>query len=120
MVGTQGALANGWRPLMLIDVFAPREKALSYRPWELLSWAEYTESTDFCLESQRLGSAQSIPSQPFPPEYESGYNLVASVADVHKARLKSLNQLRTSAAPKLMSIAPPIRNPLVAPILYGG
>ena len=98
---------SGHRPLMLIEVFAPWERAFEYQPWILLSYLlEFDYRFLFVCKN---GLVEHIPTEknPFPPDYETGYNLIAYDPKSHGPRVDSLNQLRADANGRILQMAPP-------------
>ncbi len=97
----------GSRPLMLIEVFAPWERAFGYKPWELLSWLMEREYR--FLFACPSGLVEHLPTQadPYPAGYESGYNIIAYHPQFHSARMAGLQSLRAESKPRLLSMAPP-------------
>lgn len=65
------------KPIMLIEVFGPWEKAFNYKPWEVFSLLLNNgyEVAFICPE----GLIYHTPTKdvPFPPEYINGYNIIA-------------------------------------------
>jgi FkbM family methyltransferase len=104
--GANEMFARGARPLMLIEIFAPWERAFGYRPWEPLSWL--LERGYRLLFACPNGLVEHTPteSNPFPPEYEMGYNVVAFVPEIHSERAEALNHLRAGAGGKLLPMDP--------------
>jgi FkbM family methyltransferase len=101
----------GYRPLMLIEVFAPWEHAFGYRPWDVLSWL--TRRDYRFLFACPHGLIEHVPTweSPFPAEYEMGYNIVAYQPESHLGRIDRLQYLRaTSNPPLLPMVSPPRRN----------
>jgi FkbM family methyltransferase len=104
--GANEMFARGARPLMLIEIFAPWERAFGYQPWEPLSWL--LERGYRLLFACPNGLVEHTPteSDPFPPEYETGYNVVAFVPEIHSERTEALNHLRAGAGGKLLPMDP--------------
>ena len=98
--------SRGARPLMLIEVFAPWERAFGYRPWELLSWL--LERGYRLLFACPNGLVEHVPTEsgPFPPEYEMGYNVVAFLPEIHSERIGALKHLRAGAGGRLLPMDP--------------
>lgn len=94
-------------PLMLIEVFAPWERAFGYTPWavfELLLAAGY-RIVYVCPDGLRdfLPTAET----PAPPEYEQGYNIIAYVPGKHDGRMASLRPLFAGrSAVRLLPMSP--------------
>jgi FkbM family methyltransferase len=107
--GAAGLFDAGHRPLMLIEVFAPWEKAFGYGPWQPLSWL-MQRGYEF-LFACPSGLVEHVPSEsrPFPPEYELGYNVLAYVPEAHSERVKGVQHLRAELQPHLLPMDPPPR-----------
>jgi FkbM family methyltransferase len=100
-------------PLMLIEVFAPWERAFNYGPWDVLSWL--AERGYRFLFACPPGLVEHEPSQscPFPTEYEQGYNLVAFHPNKHGERTSNLDKLRVGGGGEILPMpGPPIPNTL--------
>lgn len=95
------------RPLLLIEVFGPWERAYGYQPWAPLSWL--LERGYRFLFACPNGMVDHLPteSRPFPPEYEMGYNVVAYHQELHAERIHGLHHLRAGESPRLLPMAPP-------------
>jgi FkbM family methyltransferase len=98
---------TGQHPLMLIEVFAPWELAFGYQPWTPLSWL--LERGYRFLFACPNGLVDHLPTEgnPFPSDYEKGYNIVAYDPNVHAGRIGQLKQLRAGVAACLLPMAPP-------------
>jgi FkbM family methyltransferase len=100
-------LLNRYRPLMLIEVFAPWERAFGYGPWEVFTFLmEYGYKFLFACPE---GLVMYAPSQtsPFPSQYISGYNVVAFNANHHRDRVRSLDPLLLGAGTRILAMPPP-------------
>ncbi len=104
--GANEMFARGVRPLMVIEIFAPWERAFGYRPWEPLSWL--LDRGYRFLFACPSGLVEHTPAEfdPFPPEYELGYNVVAFVPEIHSERIEALKHLRAGAGGKLLPMDP--------------
>ena len=105
--GAAGTFAAGARPLLVVEVFAPWERAFGYGPWESLSWlGDRGYRFLFACPSGLIEHVPS-PSTPFPAEYEQGYNILAFVPDKHNERVRSLDPLRSGEKVELLPMDPP-------------
>ena len=95
------------RPLMLIEIFAPWERAFGYHPWAPLSWL--LERGYRFLFACPNGIVDYLPTEakPFPPDYEMGYNVVAYDPIRHAARIDGLDPIRAGQPARLLPMAPP-------------
>lgn len=87
--GAKDFFAAGHRPLMLLEIFAPWEKAFHYQPWAPLSLLlSYGYEILFICP---VGAVKHRPTleQPFPVEYEAGYNIIAYQPQLHQSRIKA-------------------------------
>jgi FkbM family methyltransferase len=103
-----GELFNaGHRPLMLIEVFAPWERALGYHPWAALS--SLLDRGYRFLFACPNGLVDHLPTEtkPFPPDYEMGYNVVAYDPTAHASRIERVKHLRSGMSERLLPMAPP-------------
>ncbi|MHB1557199.1 MAG: FkbM family methyltransferase [Isosphaeraceae bacterium] len=105
--GANELLSDGPYPLMLIEVFAPWEKAFGYRPWQPLSWL--MERGYRFLFACPNGLVEHLPTEasPFPPEYEMGYNLLAYRPDSHGDRIGEVDYLRAGRGGTRLAMPPP-------------
>jgi FkbM family methyltransferase len=105
--GAAGLLGGGHRPLMLLEVFAPWERAFGYEPWELLSLLlAYGYRFLFVCPD---GLVEHLPTEPkpFPPEYEMGYNVLAYSPAAHAERTQAVEHLRAGSPTNLLPMGPP-------------
>jgi FkbM family methyltransferase len=105
--GAAQAFAEGFRPLMLIELFAPWERAFEYGPWDVLSYL--TDLGYSFLFACPHGLIEHIPSAqvPFPQQFEQGYNVVAFVASKHSHRIEPLRALQPGGDSRPLSMMPP-------------
>jgi FkbM family methyltransferase len=105
--GATAMFSGGHRPLMLIEVFAPWEKAFGYQPWELFSWL--LERGYRFLFACPDGLREYLPTEarPFPQDYEFGYNVIAYNLPMHSERIEKVQHLRAGSQTKLLPMAPP-------------
>jgi len=105
--GADELFNSGHRPLMLIEVFAPWERAFGYQPWTLFSGL-LEQGYNF-LFACPIGLVEHVPTEtnPFPPEYEMGYNILVYNAVAHSKRIDALQHLRAGTAAKLLPMLPP-------------
>jgi FkbM family methyltransferase len=105
----QGAMQtlNASRPAMLIEIFAPWEKAFGYTPaavFSLLMKMGY-EFLFACPEG--LVPYRPTKEHPFPPGYRLGYNVIAAVKERYADRLSALESLYVGGAEVPLSMPPP-------------
>src|SRR5262245_12565858 len=96
-----------YRPLMLIEVFAPWERAFGYGPWEVFTFLmEYGYEFLFACPE---GLVAYMPSQasPFPSQYITGYNVVAFNANHHRDRVHNLDPLLFGGGTRILTMPPP-------------
>ena len=107
LYGASQMFAAGHRPLMLIEVFAPWEKAFGYGPWEPLSWLR--ERGYRFLFACPTGLVEHVPvkEKPYPAQYEMGYNILAYCPEMHAERIAAMKPLCEGGNAKLLSMAPP-------------
>ncbi len=107
--GATEFFSDGHRPLMLIEVFAPWEKAFGYQPWEPFSWL--LERGYRFLFACPNGLVEYLPteSQPFPAGFEMGYNVLAFNPTEHEDRIAEIEHLRAGPSTKVLAMAPPPR-----------
>ena len=105
--GGQHLLSGEHRPLMLIEVFAPWERAFDYGPWEVL-WLLKSYGYGFFFACPE-GLIEHVPTegQPFPAPYVHGYNVVAFCRDEHGERVESLERLRAGKGSGILPMTPP-------------
>src|SRR3972149_2356797 len=87
----------------------PRGGAFGSRPWNPFPWL--LELGYRFLFACPNGLVDYLPTEaePFPPEYEMGYNVLAYSPAAHAERVDGAKQLRAGALTKLMPMAPPPR-----------
>jgi FkbM family methyltransferase len=104
--GAAELFSSGQRPLMLIEVFAPWEKAFGYGPWQLLS--RLIERGYLFFFACPSGLVEYLPTEtrPFPLEYEQGYNIVAYCPIAHANRIRRALHLRASPTTKVLPMVP--------------
>ena len=92
---------------MLIEMFAPWERAFGCQPWIPLSWL--LERGYRFLFACPNGLMEYLPTEanPFPSEYEMGYNVVAFNPKAHAGRIEKLQHLRAGRLARLLPMAPP-------------
>jgi FkbM family methyltransferase len=94
------------RPLMLIEVFAPWERAFGYGPWEVFTYVmKYGYELLFACPE---GLVPYRPSQasPFPSQYIGGYNVVAFHANHHRNRVCNLRSLLLGGGTRILAMPP--------------
>jgi FkbM family methyltransferase len=109
--GGSAMFAAGHRPLMLIELFAPWERAFGYGPWQVLSLlAGYGYEFLFACP-QGLIEYRPVPDAPCPREFAQGYNMLAYCSERHHARIAALGGLRVGGlTPRLHMTPPPVPN----------
>jgi FkbM family methyltransferase len=108
--GGAASFADGMRPLLFMELFAPWQRPFGYEPWDVLSLlAGYGYRFLFaCPEG--LIEYQPTQAAPCPPEYAQGYNLLAFTA-AHAERIAALDGLRPGGGTALMPMQPaPVPN----------
>jgi FkbM family methyltransferase len=98
------------RPLMVIEVFAPWERAFGYGPYTPLSWLVERGYNLLFVSPQGLVAHTPTPTAPFPPQYELGYNVIAYQPTLHNARVDALEDLRYPSSQVLAMTPPPRPN----------
>lgn len=106
--GAREFFASGARPLMLIELYAPWERAFNYGPHAVLSQLGALGYEVLFACPQGLVAHQPTEREPFPAAYVEGYNIIAHVPGRHSARVDALAGLRLggSAAKLPMTPAP--------------
>ena len=101
-------LLHGERPpLMLIEIFAPWERAFSYDPSAVFSLlARKGYEFLFACPAGLVAHRPSV-AEPFPPEYKDGYNVVAFIPVLHAKRIGRLEPLRKGQNGRILSMAAP-------------
>jgi FkbM family methyltransferase len=108
----QGAakMFSSHRPLMLIEVFAPWERAFGYRPWDVLSWLRERGYKFLFACPTGLVECDPSPEAPFPEQFRAGYNVVTYVPAAHASRVQLLAHLIGAHASPLHMPPPPYNN----------
>jgi hypothetical protein len=96
---------------MLVELFAPWQRAFGYHPREVL---RLLIDLGYCfLFACPEGLIEHQPTQdaPFPAEYERGYNVIAFHPTPHSDRIGNLDRLRRGGSGPIMDMpAPPVPN----------
>ncbi len=111
--GANRLFDEGRRPLMLIEVFAPWERAFNYGPWEVLSLLGSRGYRFLFACPGGLVEHEPSASCPFPAEYEHGYNVLAFHPEKHAERMKDIDRLRVGGGAPFLPMSPlPMPNTL--------
>lgn len=105
--GASRMFEDSCRPLMLIELFAPWERAFNYGPWEVLSWLAARGYRFLFACPHGLVEHESSQSSPFPEGYEQGYNVLAFHPSKHAEQIKNLDKLRVGGGEDILSMPPP-------------
>ena len=105
--GAAGMFRDGHRPLLLIELFAPWERAFGYGPWDVLSLLAAHDYGFLFACPQGLVEHRPTQDEPFPPEYERGYNVLAFCPVVHAERVAATAGLRRGGATVRLPMSPP-------------
>jgi FkbM family methyltransferase len=111
--GARKMLASGARPLMLIEVFAPWQRAFGYTPFEFLSLLKSLGYRILFVCPEGLIEHVPTEEEPFPPAYERGYNIVAYDPSKHATRVAAMRPLMAGETPTegvLPMDPPPVPN----------
>ena len=93
LAGAQASFKSGFRPLILMELFAPWESAFGYGPWDVLSVLTSLGYRILFTCPEGLIEHQPSETAPFPPEYERGYNIVAYLPQLHGGRVRRLRMI---------------------------
>jgi FkbM family methyltransferase len=99
--------ADGSRPLMIIEVFAPWERAFGYGPWDLFLLLIDLGYRFLFACPEGLVEYEPTASKPFPSEYSHGYNVLAYCPDKHSERIKNVEGLRIGKSNQILAMLPP-------------
>jgi len=105
--GASRFFSEGHRPLMLIEIFAPWERAFGYEPWDVLSLLRSLGYQFLFACPEGLIEHEPVQAAPFPREFENGYNVIAFVGDAHRDRVRSLDALRVGGTAIRLPMPPP-------------
>jgi hypothetical protein len=105
--GASRWLAEGHRPVMLIELFAPWEKAFGYGPWDVLSLLNGLGYRFFFACPNGLVEHGASQSAPFPSEYENGDYIIAFISEKHDEIKRNLDGLRAGDGRRVLPMAPP-------------
>jgi FkbM family methyltransferase len=105
--GASALLARGARPLMLVELFAPWERAFGYGPWEPLSLLRGLGYRLLFVCPDGLVEHEPSAEAPFPAGYEAGYNVLAVDGVRHRERIDALAPLRRGGGGTLLPMQPP-------------
>ncbi len=105
--GATQSFARGFRPIMLIEVFAPWEAAFGYGPWDMLSYLRDLGYRFLFVCPEGLVEHEPSQESPFPREFERGYNVVAFILEKHWDRVELLRSMRPGGTARIMPMAPP-------------
>ena len=104
--GARKLLYGDARPPMLIEIFAPWERAFGYSPWDVLSFLMSAGYEFLFACPEGLVEHNPSPRQPFPTAYVNGSNLVALTKE-HRERAKALDPLRSGGGSEILPMSPP-------------
>jgi FkbM family methyltransferase len=113
--GAEAMFASGVRPLMLIEIFAPWQRAFAYGPRDVFSFLDQRGYRFLFACPTGLVAHTPTLEHPFPPEYAMGNNVVAYVPALHAERVKALAPLQAPGA-KLLPMRPPPHANTVLPL----
>ena len=105
--GARQFFDNGNRPLMLIEVFAPWEKAFNYGPWEVFRLLGGWGYRFLFVCPNGLVEYDPSAAKPFPPDYKQAYNVLAFCPEKHKERISNVEGLRVKGGQRILSMPPP-------------
>lgn len=100
------AFKRGFRPLMLIELFAPWQHAFGYGPWDVLGFLKDRGYRFFFVCPEGLVGHMPSPADPFPAQFERGYNIIAYIPDEHARRVERLNQFAVGIANGILPMPP--------------
>jgi FkbM family methyltransferase len=104
--GARGLFASGARPLMLMELYAPWQRAFGHGPWQVLEplLALGYEVLFVCPEG--LVAHRPCAEAPFPPQYERGYNVLVHAPAQHATRIARLAHLRPGGGGPILPMPP--------------
>lgn len=106
--GAKGIFENGSRPIMFIELFAPWQKAFNYGPWQVLGYLDSLGYSIFFMCPNILIEYKPTENNPFPKEYENGYNIIALHPSVHANRMNRVRRFCTyNSDNKILPMPPP-------------
>jgi FkbM family methyltransferase len=105
---------NGIRPFMFIELFAPWQRAFNYGPWDVLGYLDSLGYSIFYMCPNILIEYKPTKNEPFPREYENGYNIIALHPSVHANRMDRVRRYCSyhSSSNILPMSPPPMKNVL--------
>jgi FkbM family methyltransferase len=95
---------NGFRPLLVVELFAPWEKAFGYGPWTALSYLMSFGYQFLFMCPGGLVEHHPSPIAPVPSEYEQGDTIVAFVPESHAERIEHLRALRHNGGGSVLTV----------------
>jgi FkbM family methyltransferase len=104
--GASALLAGAAAPMMLIELYAPWQRAFHYGPWDVLSLLA-TRGYEFLFACPD-GLVPHVPSAdcPFPQGYEHGYNVLAHVPVRHAGRVAALSAFERGGRARVLPMQP--------------
>jgi FkbM family methyltransferase len=105
--GAKDFFAAGHRPLMLMELFAPWEKAFHYQPWTPLSLLMSYGYEILFICPEGVVAYHPRMEQPFPAEYVAGYNIIAYQPQQHQSRIDRLKSIRANNPNKQVKFMAP-------------
>lgn len=105
--GANRFFASGQRPLLLLELFAPWERAFQYGPWEVLSLLAAWGYRFLFACPHGLVEHQPSAERPYPPAYTQGYNVLAFHPANHASRLQQVEPLRLGGGATILPMPPP-------------
>lgn len=109
--GATGLFDSGARPLLLVELFAPWERAFGYEPWAVLSLLAERGYRFLFACPEGLVDHEPTAEDPFPAEFVGGYNVLAYQPNAHRDRLDALSRLRAGTGATILPMpAAPLPN----------
>jgi FkbM family methyltransferase len=93
-------------PILLVEIFAPWERAFGYAPYDVLSKLQAIGYTFLFVCPDGLRTHTPTPQQPIPPEYVHGYNVLAYNEKNHRDRVATLRPLLWGGGGRLLAMSP--------------
>jgi len=107
LAGAAGLLGAAKPPMLLMELFAPWQRAFGYGPWDVLSVLRHAGYEFLFACPQGLVPHAPTAAEPMPAAFVDGYNVIAYRPDLHAARAQRLETFHASRRPQLLPMGPP-------------
>lgn len=106
LAGGQSVFEHRSPPLLFMEIMAPWLRKFGNTPWDALGYLQTVGYRHLFMRPDGLVEHLSTPEQPFPENFQQGYNVVSHVPDHHAWIRPVLAPLFASNKPSLPQMFP--------------